>query len=155
MRKDPDQSPRSALAPLNSWQAWLVYAYAFVAVLNALTPEYTECITDSWCLSSRGDWWLLALLQAGLLALLVVALRFGRLWAMCMLASPRRHWWFFIFFAVLGLGGIAAWLTTVPRGQWLDFAHIPAIGAFFIALGVLMFLGFRPRPRRPRRGKSS
>ena len=151
-----DRSPpvrRSARALLNSWPAWLVYVYAFFAILNALTPAYTECITDSWCLSSRRDWWLLALAQTAFLTLAAIAARFALAWAFRMLASPRRHWWFLLFFAALGLFGIAVWFATVPRAQWGAFAHIPAIGAFCVGLGVLMFFGFRPRPRHPRRRK--
>lgn len=152
MRKAPERS--SARALLNSWPAWIAYVYAFFAILNALAPAYTECITDTWCLSSRADWWLLALLQTALLVLVAVAARLALAWAFRMLASPRRHWWFLLFFAALGVFGIAVWFATVPRAEWLAMAHIPAIGAFCIALGVLMFFGFRPRPRRPRRGKS-
>ncbi len=125
------------------------------ASLNRIAPGYTECVTDSWCLSSRDDGWLLSLLQIAFLILVVVAAWLAFAWAIRMLASPRRHWWFLLFFAALGLAGIAAWIATVPRAQWGSFAHIPAIGALCVALGLLMYFGFRPRPRRPRRGKSN
>lgn len=152
MPNAPERS--SARALLNSRPAWIVYAYAFFALLNAFAPAYTECVADSWCLSSRADWWLLALFQTALLVLAAVAARLTLAWAIHMLASPRRHWWLLLFFAALGQFGIAAWFATVPHAQWLEFVHIPVIGALCIALGVLMFFGFRPRPRRPRRGKS-
>jgi hypothetical protein len=139
----------------NTWPVWLFGTYLGLVALNRLAPGYTECVTDSWCLSSRDDGWLLSLLQIAFLILIVVAARFAFAWAIRMLASPRRHWWFLLFFSALGLAGIAAWLATVPREQWLAFAHIPAIGAFLIALGVLMFFGFRPRPRRIRPRKFS
>jgi hypothetical protein len=138
----------------NTWPVWLFGAYLGLVALNRIAPGYVECVTDSWCLSSRDDGWLLSLLQIAFLILIVVAARLAFALAIRMLTSRRRHWWFFIFFALLGIAGIAAWLATVPRGQWLDFAHIPAIGVFLIALGVLMYFGFRPRPRRPSRGKS-
>ena len=139
----------------NTWPVWLFGAYLGLVALNRIAPGYTECVTDSWCLSSRDDGWLLSLLQIAFLILVVVAAWLAFAWAIRMLASPRRHWWFLLFFAALGLAGIAAWIATVPRAQWGSFAHIPAIGALCVALGVLMYFGFRPRPRRPRRGKSS
>lgn len=139
----------------NTWPVWLFGSYLVLVALNRLAPGYVECVTDSWCLSSHSETWLLSLLQLAFLILAVVAARFAFLWAIRMLASPRRHWWFLLFFAAVGCTGIAAWFATVPRAQWGAFAHIPAIGAFCIALGVLMYFGFRPRPRRPRRGRSS
>lgn len=139
----------------NSWPVWLIGCYLALVALNRIAPAYVECVTDNWCLSSYSDGWLLSLLQIALLILIVVAARFAFIWAIRMLASPRRHWWFLLFFASLGLFGIAAWIATVPRAQWGNFAHIPAIGALCIALGVWMYFGFRPRPRRPRRVKSS
>jgi hypothetical protein len=138
----------------NSWPVWLLGAYLFFVALNRLAPGYTECITDTWCLSSYRDVWLLSLLQLAFLLLALIAARFALLWAFRMLASPRRHWWFLLFFAAIGLFGIAVWIATVPRAQWGQFAHIPTIGVFCVALGVLMYFGFRPRPRPPRRGKS-
>jgi hypothetical protein len=139
----------------NSWPVWLFGSYLALVALNRIAPGYIECVTDSWCLSSRDDGWLLSLLQIAFLILVVVAARFAFVWAIRILVSPRRHWWFLIFFTLLGIAGIAVWFATVPRRQWLDVAHVPAIGVFLIALGVLMYFGFRPRPRRPRRGNSS
>jgi hypothetical protein len=135
---------------LNFWPVWLFLAYIVFVALNRYTPGYVECITASWCLSSRGDGWLLSLIQLAFLILVAVAARFAFVWAIRMLASPRRHWWLLAFFTALGLLAIAAWIATVPRAQWGAFAHVPAIAALSLALGVAMYFGFRPRPpRRP------
>jgi hypothetical protein len=135
--------------------AWVAAAYAALAALNLLTPAYTECVSDSWCLSSRADWWLLALLQLALLLLGLAAAGLALIWAFRMLASPRRHVWFLLFFVVLGASGTLVWFATVPRAQWGAFVHVPIAGVLCIGLGVLMYFGFRPRPRRPRRVKLS
>lgn len=131
-----------------TWLAWLLGLYLVFAALNRYTPGYTECITDAWCLASRRDWWLLSLLQVSFLVLLLFAARLALIWALRMLASPRRHWWFLIFFVALGVFGATAWVATVPRADWSAFLHVPILAALLAALGVGMFFAFRPRPLR-------
>ena len=122
--------------PLNFWPVWLFLAYIVFVALNRFTPGYVECFTASWCLSSRGDGWLLSLIQLAFLILIAFAARFAFIWALRMLASPRRHWWLLLFFAALGLLGIAAPHVS-PDGGFRSYA------AAYAALGPS--LGVSPR----------
>lgn len=133
--------------------AWLVGGYTGIWLINRFTTPYTECITDSWCISSRQDTWVMSALPLVMLVMMWVAAIIAMHATIAALSSPHRHWYALGFFVGLGGFGLVTWFLVVPPADRLEFIHIPIIGAFFAGIGGLMFWGFNPK-RKPRKRKT-
>lgn len=124
--------------------AWLIGGYTGIWLINRFTTPYTECITDSWCISSREDTWVMSALPLVLLFMIWLAALIARRFTIAALASPHRHWYACGFFVGLGSIGLVTWFLVVPPVDRLEFIHIPIISAFFAGIGGLMFRGLNP-----------
>ncbi len=129
---------------LRSKIAWLIGGYTAIWLINRFTVPYTECITDSWCISSRDDTWVMSALPAVLIVLLVIGARLAGVLTLAALSSPHRHWYSCGFFVGLASIGLVTWFLVVPPADRPEFIHIPILSAFFAGIGGLMFRGFNP-----------
>ena len=132
--------------------AWLTLGYTGIWLINRFTTPYTECITETWCISSREDTWVMSALPLVLLVMIWVAARLAGYLVIAALDSPRLHWYACAFFVGLASIGVVTWFLVVPPADRLEFIHIPILGAFFAGIGGLMFWGFNPN-RKPRKRK--
>lgn len=132
-------------SPLRRWRLLIGLAaiYVFLLVVNSVTAEYSECITDSWCISSKRDLHVMSALQSLSISLIVLAFLAGLRIVKAMLASKHRHWWLLLFFSVLSVGGACVWLLTSTPAERSATAHIPFIAAFIFLTGVALFFGYR------------
>ncbi|HOP62035.1 MAG TPA: hypothetical protein PK358_01170 [Spirochaetota bacterium] len=106
--------------------------------------EYTECITESFCLNSRDDRFILALVYTATRGLLVIA-AFAAIVAT--LYFMRKRYFFLlagVFCIVTGLTGIMTLLGVAPPGELENYIHIIIIGAVAVVLGfVFVFAHFK------------
>lgn len=103
----------------------------------ATGAEFTECITDNYCLSSRDDIFTLALVYTVTRALMLAA-AFG---ALAGTVYIMRNRYFFLFggmlcFAISAMSFFVLFKLT-PAGELNNYIHIMVIAAFVAILGGL------------------
>ena len=115
--------------------------YILFLIVNIVSDEYREWVTDSWALSSKNDLLFFTLLHTLSILIIIIAAKFSLLLARVTLSSKYRRIWFALFFSVLGFVGFFAYFQFVSREDRIEFLHIPIIASMLLtmALGALFF----------------
>jgi LPXTG-motif cell wall-anchored protein len=135
----------------NPWLKFFLFiagVFIFFALINFFTGEYTECITDSWCISSKDDLLLMSAFQTLFIVIVAFAIRYAFIFAVWMITSKHANIWTAIFFFMLGILGIAAYLLTVPADDKIEFVHIPIIAGVIILIGFAFLFFFKKKKKK-------
>lgn len=123
-----------------------IYSVVFYAIFISYfwtQKEQVECITSSFCLSSKEDIWIFPFLNLSMVWAIMFASWFGfKLAEVLMKSSNKKAMFTMVLVMVLAIG-IMAYLKFIPNNEKLDYFHIPLIIAGFGALGYIMIRRMR------------
>ncbi len=113
--------------------------------LPFLEPQ-SECITDSWCLSSHEEPLSFAILIVTSLVLGLAATAAGLALAFWMLGHRHARALYGVFFGALGLFGGSVWLAVVPAAERTETVHVPIIAAVSTLAGAALIRSWWRHP---------
>ena len=108
--------------------------YILFLIVNIVSDEYREWVTDSWALSSKDDLLFFTLLQTLSILIIVIAAKFSLLLARVMVYSKYRRIWFALLFSVLGFVGFFAYFQFVSKEDRTEFLQIPIIASLLFTM---------------------
>ena len=119
---------------------FLCAAFGAFYVYILLSPNYTECLTENYCIESQAAPALLAGLR--LLTLVIVLCAAFLSWNVCRfllvrgLMVPAGG----VLIFLLGVGGLVLFFQVTPSEDQGEFIHIAIIGGLIAGLGLFMTL---------------